>query len=362
MQAATMNDMAPTNHEQLADDVTALLQRGVTDHVFPGAVAAVAMGEETFVVARGRETYDSAAPATNANALFDIASLTKVVATTTAVMQLLEANALSLDDSAAQFLHKLDQPGKKEITIRHLMTHTAGFPGPYQFYRFCRTREQLIEAVYAVDLVDRPGSRRLYDDISFILLAFIVEKLTDMSFDRYCSQHIFTPLQMTNTGFRPQVGANQIIPTEIDPDRGGLQRGVVHDENAYVLGGVAGHAGLFSRASDLMRFAVSMSAPEIGVGVLSDASIRRLRQCEWRDHEGEYGLGWDRVRRHYMGAIDDEDTIGHTGFTGTSMVISPRRARAVILLSNRVHPTRSDPGAINAVRRELMQLVQRHRP
>src|SRR5215467_12773088 len=356
-----MNDVAPLNSRQLVNDVTVLLQRAVEGHVFPGAVAAVAMGKERLVIAMGRETYDLAAPETNADALFDAASLTKVVATTTAIMQLLEANALSLDDRAARFLPELDQPGKSQITIRQLMTHTAGFPGPYEFYRFCHTREQLIDAIYAVDMIDRPGSRRLYDDIGFMLLAFIVEKLTDTSFDRYCSQRIFTPLQMSDTCFRPQAGASQIIPTEIDPDRGGGRRGVVHDENAYVLGGVAGHAGLFSRASDLLRFAEVMAATtEARSEMLSDASVRRVRQREWRDHEGEYGLGWDRTRPHYMGAIDDDDAIGHTGFTGTSMVVSPRRQLAIILLSNRVHPKRSDPAAINAVRRELVQIVLRY--
>jgi CubicO group peptidase (beta-lactamase class C family) len=356
-----MNDVVPTDSARLVGDIAVLLQCAVADHVFPGAVAAVAMDRANVVIAAGRETYDPTAPATKAEALFDVASLTKVVATTTAIMQLLEANALSLDDRAARFLPKLDQPGKNKITIRQLMTHTAGFPGPYQFYRFCHSRQQLIEAIYAVDLIDRPGSRRLYDDISFMLLALIVEKLTDTSFDRYCAQKIFMPLQMKDTCFRPQAGASQIIPTEVDPDRGGLLRGVVHDENAYVLGGVAGHAGLFSRASDLLRFAgVMAGTTEAHAEMLSDASIRCVRQREWRDHEGEYGLGWDRTRPHYMGAIDDDDAIGHTGFTGTSMVISPRRQLAIILLSNRVHPKRSDPAAINAVRRELVQIVLRY--
>jgi CubicO group peptidase (beta-lactamase class C family) len=354
-----VND-ADSANTGLAAKVAALLQCGVDERAFPGSVAAVAVGSDQFCVAVGRETYDPSAPPTTTDAIFDVASLTKVVATTTAIMQLVETGALSLEDRAARFLPRLDQDRKKEITIRQLLTHTAGFPGPYEFYRFCRTPEQLIDSIYSLELVYRPGDRRLYDDISFMLLALIVERIVSASFDRFCEQSIFQPLQMANTGFRPQARQRQIIPTEIDPDRGGLLRGVVHDENAYVLGGVAGHAGLFSRALDLLRFATIMVGNnERNCKVLREESIRRVRQCEWRDREGEYGLGWDRVRPHYMGAVDDPDTIGHTGFTGTSIVISPRRALAIVLLSNRVYPERSDPAAVNSVRRQLVEAVLR---
>jgi CubicO group peptidase (beta-lactamase class C family) len=354
-------------HVALADDVTALLQRGVDERVFPGAVAAVTSGKNRCIVAAGRETYDPSAPDTDAHALFDIASLTKVVATTTAIMQLIDRDALSLDACAARFLPKLDRPGKSGITIRQLMTHTAGFPGPYEFYRFCRTREQLLDAIYAVDLAFPPGTKRLYDDISFMLLALIVEEIVGARFEQHCATFIFEPLGMNATSFRPTSG--QIIPTEIDPERGGLLRGVVHDENAWVLGGVAGHAGLFSNVFDLNRFAAMMVGARVRVAanslidpVLSDDSIARVRQCAWRDDDGEYGLGWDRIRPHYMGAIDDAAAIGHTGFTGTSMVISPRRELAIILLSNRIHPKRSDPAAINAIRRQLVRTALRYCP
>ena len=360
-----MNDAIYPENSDFAEDITALLRQAVEERVFPGAVAAVAIGRDRCCVAAGRETYDPSAPATDAYALFDIASLTKIVATTTAIMQLIERDALSLDDRAVRFLPRLDRPGKNEITIRQFMTHTAGFPGPYHFYRFCRTRAQLIDALYAVDLVLSPVATRLYDDISFMLLALIVEEVVGARFDAHCAQFIFEPLRMRNTSFRPS-SKGQIVPTEVDPDRGGLLRGVVHDENAYVLGGVAGHAGLFSTADDLMRFATMMLGARIRLAadgpvdpVLSDASIARVRQREWRDDEGEYGLGWDRVRPHYMGGIDDADAIGHTGFTGTSIVISPRRELAITLLSNRIHPKRSDPAAIHAVRRQLVQTVLR---
>jgi CubicO group peptidase (beta-lactamase class C family) len=349
----------------LAESISAQLRGAVEARVFPGAVAAIAFGERRYLIAAGRETYDHDAPEVSRHALFDVASLTKVVATTTAIMQLIESQALSLDDRAVRYLPRLDHSGKREITIRQLMTHTAGYPGPYEFFRFCHTPEQLIDAIYAVDLVDTPGARRLYDDISFMLLAFIVEEIVGTRFDRHCGKTIFEPLNMSSTTYCPSVGDRQVIPTEIDPQRGGLLRGVVHDENCSVLGGVAGHAGLFSTGEDLLRFAAAIVgslgpvAHDSAARVLSAQSVARMCQREWRDHEGEYGLGWDRGRPHYMGSPGDEEVIGHTGFTGTSMVIMPRRALVIILLSNRIHPQRSDPAAIHAVRRELVQTALR---
>ena len=353
-----MNNAAAMANPRLQQDLRSILQSAVDGRVFPGAVIAVIAGSDQFCVEAGRETFDAASPCVQTGALFDVASLTKVVATTTSVMQMLQAGRVALNDPAAKYLPRLDQPRKKDITLRQLLTHTAGFPGPHEFFRSCATRAALIDALYSVDLIAEPGTVRLYDDISFMLLALMVENLSGLEFDAYCARHIFQPLAMADTLFKPPRSGRQIIPTEIDPNRGGLLRGLVHDENAYVLGGVAGHAGLFSTAADLMRFARMMLTAS-DRAVLSSASIARVRQREWTDGEDEYGLGWDRIRRHYMGTLADPETIGHTGFTGTSMVISPSRVAAIILLSNRVHPQRSDAAAIHAVRRQVADAVLR---
>jgi CubicO group peptidase (beta-lactamase class C family) len=344
----------------LQEGVAALLETAINDRVFPGAVAAVASAGDQIYVAAGRETYDASSLRVEVGALFDVASLTKVVATTTAIMQLIDARLVALDDPAARYLRKLSGGERKNITIRQLLSHTAGFPGPYEFYRFCSTRDALIEAIYSVPLICEPGTARLYDDIGFMLLALIIEQVTGESFDQYCARHIFKPLQMSDTLFKPQAFKGQIIPTEVAPERGGLLRGIVHDENAYILGGVAGHAGLFSTAADLVGFARMMLGSNDQTAVLSAASIARLRQREWRDGEGEYGLGWDKMRPLYMGPLADEATIGHTGFTGTSLVISASRQLAIVLLSNRIYPKRSDPAGIHAVRRRLAEIVARH--
>jgi CubicO group peptidase (beta-lactamase class C family) len=163
---------------------------------------------------------------------------------------------------------------------------------------------------------------------------------------------------MSDTMFAPAPQTrHRIIPTEIDDHRGGLLRGIVHDENAYRLDGVAGHAGMFSTIGDLSGFSrmILSSRSESVSSVLSERSIALMSSMHWRDADGEYGLGWDRKQDRYMGGIEDPNAIGHTGFTGTSMVISRDSGSAMILLSNRVFPVRTDRAAIDRVRRRFVE-------
>jgi CubicO group peptidase (beta-lactamase class C family) len=345
----------------LKHEVTAALQDGIDRHVFPGAVACLATAADAIVIPCGRETYDPAAPAIREDSIFDVASLTKVVATATAVMQVVERGELSLLDRACQFIPELSGKSKEDITIGHLLAHMAGFPGGVMpLHKRHRTRAELLRAIFSIDLLFRPGTNRVYDDLSYILLGEIVERVARVPLDAYCATNIFQPLNMADTMFAPPERLRErIVPTEIDPDRGGLLRGVVHDENAYAMGGVAGHAGLFSTAADLARFCKMVLGDRRALSgpVISDASIRLMGSPQWRDDDGEYGFGFDRMRPIFMDGIDDLDALGHTGFTGVSLVISPRRSFALILLSNRVHPVRSDPAAIHAMRRRVVRLA-----
>jgi CubicO group peptidase (beta-lactamase class C family) len=340
--------------DRLRARVLAVLEEAVSDRAFPGAVAAVVRnGRDDIVVACGHETYDPSARPVTIDAIFDVASLTKVVATTTAVMQLLETGEVRLRDHAGKFIPQLDRPPARKLTIFQLLTHTAGFPGGEVSHRHCRDRTEMLEAVFSSDLVHPPGSKRVYDDLSFIILGCIIEKVTGSSLNAYCEARIFAPLQMSDTMFAPPSSIrDRIVPTEIDDSRGGLIRGTVHDDNAYRLGGVAGHAGMFSTIRDLSRFCrmILGRQSEGAAGVLSERSIALMSSAQWRDADGEYGLGWDRRQSRYMSGIKDPDAIGHTGFTGTSMVVSRARETAMVLLSNRVHPVRSDRAAIDRVR------------
>jgi CubicO group peptidase (beta-lactamase class C family) len=348
--------------ENLRADVLSVLGDSVQDRIFPGAMAALISGHDEIYIPFGCETYDPAARPVSDDSIFDVASLTKVVATATAVMQLVERKQIGLHDRACDFFPRLRQAPKDQITIVQLLAHMAGFPGGEPLSRRLRTREEILEAICAIDLLYPPGTGRIYDDLGYILLGVIVESVTGLTLDKYCEKEIFIPLGMRETMFiPPQALSGRVVPTEIDADRG-LLRGSVHDERAYLMGGVAGHAGIFTTARDLGKFCRSMMGHHEGAvaAPLSTASVTRMWSPQWRDSEGEYGLGWDRLRPSYMDGIDDGDAVGHTGFTGVSLVISPRRDLAMILLSNRVHPTRAGANLIGRARRSFVEAVLRY--
>lgn len=349
--------------ETLKDELSNLIEGAIADRIFPGGVVAVGSGGDHVCLPFGRETYEAAAPSLSADFIFDLASLTKVIATTTAIMQCIERDQLALDQVVDDIVPELGPVSMNRIEIRHLMSHMAGFAGITPFYEKCRTRDELLEEAFKLKLAYQPGTGRIYDDVSFIILGMVIERVSGQAFDHYCTERIFARLGMTETTFCPEPRlSTRVVPTEVDPVRGGLVRGFVHDENAYLMGGVAGHAGLFATAGDVARFCSSVIAggPDRSGRILSDASLRLLRELQWRDEDGEYGLGWDRFRRSYMGDIGDPEAFGHTGFTGTSIVISPTYEFAIILLTNRVHPQRSDRARINEARRAVAGVVARH--
>jgi CubicO group peptidase (beta-lactamase class C family) len=349
--------------ERLSADVLSVLRDSVHDKIFPGAVAALISNADEIHLPFGFETYDPAASSITEGSIFDVASLTKVVATATAIMQLAERKHISLQDLACSFFPQLRQAPKDQITVFQLLAHTAGFPGGEPLPRYLKSRDEILKAICSMNLLYQPGTGRVYDDLGYILLGLIVESITGVTLDKYCENEIFGPLKMSETMFVPhKTLSGRIVPTEIDAGRGGLLRGIVHDERAYIMGGVAGHAGIFTTARDLSRFCRSIMGHDQSArdGILSSASVQLMWSRQWQDKEGEYGLGWDRLRPGYMNGIDDCDAVGHTGFTGVSLVISPRRGLAIILLSNRVYPVRSNRSLINLARRRLVEAVMQH--
>jgi CubicO group peptidase (beta-lactamase class C family) len=349
--------------EELTADVLSVLADSVHDRIFPGAVAALISNTDEIYIPFGSETYDPIARPISDDSIFDVASLTKILATTTAIMQLVERNQLALHDRAFNFVPQLRQAPRDQITILQLLAHTAGFPGGEPLSRDLKSRDKILEAICSINLLYLPGTGRIYDDLGYILLGIIIESVTGLTLDKYCQNAIFEPLGMSETMFVPPKGLlGRVVPTEIDADRGGLLRGIVHDERAYLMGGVAGHAGIFTTARDLGKFSRSMMGHRNGAlaRILSTASVRLMWSRQWQDSEGEYGLGWDRLRPSYMNGIDDGDAVGHTGFTGVSLVISPKRDLAMILLSNRVHPVRSSARLIGQARRRFVEAVMRY--
>ncbi len=344
--------------------VDSLMRSAIADRAFPAA--AVAIGRPNVRVrleGYGYYTYNSEQAVTPAS-LFDLASLTKVVATTTAAMLLYEQGKLRLEDKVAAFLPAFGQNGKEDLTIRHLLTHTSGLRPFRPFHQEgIITRKGVLDAIFAEDITYTPGSESRYSDFNMIALALVIEKITGQSFSDYVQTHIFRPLGMASTGFRSAGRGSdpRVVPTEIDQAfRSRLVQGEVHDETAYILGGAAGHAGLFSNAADLSTFAFMLLNDGMHEGrpFLHPETIR-LFTTAVDPAQHTRALGWDtKSPEGYSsaGQYFSANSFGHTGFTGTSMWIDPDAELFVILLTNRVYPTRENKKHV-PLRAELADLV-----
>ena len=340
-----------------------LVDRFIDDGAFPGAALVVGhQGTIYKISSYGTYTYESDRAIT-AQSVFDMASLTKVIATTTAAMLLYDRGSLDLDATVQSYLPAFDSPDKADITVRQLLTHTSGFTPFRTFYADgVLTRDAVIDAIFTIPLDSPPGEEYRYSDFSMITLALVIEAITGQDFAAYAEENIFTPLGMTATGFKGTgVPDPSVVPTEVDDYfRHRLIQGEVHDENAWLLGGTAGHAGLFSSALDVARFAGMMAHQ----GMYEEEQFLRPETVEYftavvDTSLSSRALGWDTKSHdrpssagHYFGAR----TFGHTGFTGTSLWIDPDAQIYVILLTNRVYPTR-DNSLLQELRPQIADLA-----
>ena len=320
-----------------------VVARGLAAGGFPGA--SVVVGRKGFAVWEkgfGRLGWtESSEYVIPDRTIYDIASLTKVVATTTAIMLLHDDGRLRLDDQVSRYLPGFSGGARDQVTIRHLLTHRSGLPAGRDIWRIAHTPAAAREAVIASALVSQPGARYEYSDLGADILAFVAEAAAGERLDSYMERRVFTPLGMTDTRFRPSESLRgRIAPTEMTPPRGYPLRGEVHDENAFALGGVAGHAGLFSTATDLSVFAQMMlnGGEYKGVRFLKAETVEMFT----RRTAGSRALGWDTCASvGSCGQYLSERAYGHTGFTGASLWIDPDREMFVILLTNRVHASRA---------------------
>ena len=346
------------------DRVRTVLDRAVRQGAFPGA--SVAIGRDGVLVeldgfGRLSRNGSRVTPET----AYDLASLTKVVGTTAAVMRLVEDGRLDLDDRVVDYLPDYAQMGKEAVTIRNLLEHSAGHRPFYPFYAYgILDRDDALAFVYADTLRYRPGARSRYSDFDMIVLGEIVAQVSDDDLDDHLREVIFDPLGMTDTGFRrPGEVDRTAAPTEYDRTwRGRTLQGEVHDEAASVMGGIAGHAGLFSTARDLSRFAFLLSngGEAYGTRLFRRTTIDRFTRRVRLRSTYPTGLGWmvqDAAREHSSaGSLFGPRSFGHTGFTGTSIWVDPEQDLFLVLLSNRVHPTRRNR-AIREVRGDLADAV-----
>lgn len=339
--------------------IDSIINAAITDHSAPAMAVAIGRYDRLiYLHSYGRLTYDDTAPAVDEHTRFDLASLTKVIATTTAAMMLEEQGRLDINRTVRSYLPEFNAPDKKDITVRMLITHRGGLEAFAPLWHTLKGRQQYLEAINSRPLAYVPGSKSVYSDWDYVLMGLIVERITGQTLDTYTAQHIFGPLGMMDTGFRPDtVGRSHIAPTEINSARG-LVWGTVHDENADAIGGVAGHAGLFSTAHDLAIFArMMLNGGSVGsVRLLAPTTIARWTAPQ--DAGSSRALGWDTPAPHSSaGRFFSPRSYGHTGFTGTSIWTDPQRGVWVILLTNRVYPTRNNNKHLK-LRRDISDAVQ----
>ncbi len=343
-----------------------LLELGVADRAFPGGVLAVAYKNRLVTQAFGRFTYGPRSQTVTPDTIYDVASLTKVVATTTLAMQMVEAGALRLDAPAALYLPQWlagPQPEwRGRVTLGDLLRHSSGLPAHRKYYQETEGYEAILARVMAEPLVYEPGAKILYSDLGFILLGEIVRQVSGSPLDRLAHKQIFQPLGMTATSFSPPRRLRtRIAPTETDTQWRQRQIcGEVHDQNASAMGGVAAHAGLFSTAGDLAAFCQMLLDGGIYAHrrLLARATIRQFTARQTIG-DAAYGLGWDvPTGKSSSGHFFSPASFGHTGFTGTSLWIDPEKELSVVLLTNRVFPS-AENDRIRRVRPALHDAVVR---
>jgi CubicO group peptidase (beta-lactamase class C family) len=319
-----------------------LLRQAIADRVFPAASVAVThRGNFVALKAIGQFTYEANSPTATVDTVFDLASLTKVLATTSMAMILYERGLLDLDlpvvAAVAEFAG--EDPRRDAVTLRMLLAHSSGLPAYEKLFLRARTRDELLSAAFATPLVADPGAKAEYSDIGFIILGVALERIADESLDHYCQHEIFGPLAMTHTAFNPPSAWRASIPPTADDQtfRHRIIQGEVQDENASVLSGVAPQAGLFASAGDLAIFAHTMLSG--GCPILRPETVALFTRRETSPPGTSRALGWDTPSSpSQSGKYFSSNAFGHLGYTGTSLWIDPDRRLSITLLSNRTWP------------------------
>ncbi len=344
--------------------VKGLLQEGVRNGVFPGAVLRIVKNSRTvFNFATGFSSVFPARRKMTADTIFDIASLTKVIVTTSAVMLLVQERRIKLDEEISAYIPEIVPDDKKHISIRQILSHSAGFTAWKPFFQEIENEEKrtgvriseteevrdfFLRGILNEPLAYSPGRKSIYSDLGFILLGFIIERVSGKSLDNFAYHRILNPLRMRSSFFLKNVRGvykgRRIAATENCPWRHRVICGEVHDENAWILGGVAGHAGLFSTAGDIAIFAREVINSYYGKGKLFREKVAREFFTRQNVPSSSWALGWDTPAPGSSGSgrYFSDQSIGHTGFTGVSLWIDLKRRVAVILLTNRVHPSRDN--------------------
>ena len=300
----------------------------------------------------GNFTFEPDSPKASVETIFDLASVSKVIATAAAAMLLYERGQLDLEIPVSAIIPEFlqEDPRKDEVTLHMLLAHSSGLPAYEKLFLRARTRDELLQAAFATPLVAEPGATAVYSDIGFIILGEALSRIADESLDRFCQHEIFGPLGMAHTMYRPPASIRVSIPPTVNDDsfRHHIVQGEVHDENASVMGGVAGHAGVFTTAGDVAIFAHAMLNG--GRPLLRPETVSLFTRREVAPEGASRALGWDTPSApSQAGKYFSQQSFGHLGYTGTSLWIDPSRQLSVTLLTNRTWPDNQNQ-AIKQVR------------
>jgi serine-type D-Ala-D-Ala carboxypeptidase len=359
-------------------EISGFLNHCRSNKIFPSASVAVCNEDKTVFAHTGFVRPDDNVTPVDENSLYDVASITKPIATAAAILILYDRSVIDIDKPVKEYLIEFEPfPDKYSITIRHLLTHASGFPAWLPLYQFCASRPEMTKYLAGQTLSFCPGSKVEYSCLGYILLAEIVSRLTDMSLDKFCKTFIFQPLQMNHTTFNPTTDLNpNIVPTEkgnfheyVLAQKAGytqayrrnyLIQGEVHDSNAFAAGGEGGNAGLFSTASDLIRFCKFLLKPDSFPLVLSPSLLAIAVSNQTPSLNAQRGFGWQMASSSSATRnIFPDNAYGHNGFTGTSIWIDPVNTRGVVFLSNRVY-YQEGPADFNSVRAQLHRSIAGH--
>ena len=326
-----------------------LIQQQLRDGVFPGIELLFAAHDDIYLHKTwGKLEIGENAPTLPLNTIFDIASMTKPIATATAIMILQEQGLLNLDEPVVDFIPEFGTEEKCKVTLRHLLTHTSGLPAWANLYEGATNKKEAWQQLISIPLECLPGQQMVYGCLGFLILGEIINRLTHQSLAQFSNTHIFEPLHMHSTCFKPLrvIEEARIAPTQYCPFRNKLLRGIVHDENCHIFNEEGGNSGLFSQALEVYRFCqMIFNEGELeGVRVLSPSSVRTMVNNQNPPNVDPRGLGWDMKGENggYVscGDLFSPGSIGHTGFTGTSFWLNIPSRIVVIVLTNRVHISR----------------------
>ncbi|MGM0547036.1 MAG: glycoside hydrolase family 3 N-terminal domain-containing protein [Bacteroidota bacterium] len=352
--------LSPDSLNQIED----LMNEAVFDSTFPGGVVTVVRnGTIAYQEGFGYQTYEKL-NAVEDDEIYDLASLTKVTATTPAIMKLVEEGKINLDDKVGEYISTFSEGDKKDITIENFLLHNSGLPSFRPYVDSLKTKNEIIKAIKNEPLTYEPETDYVYSDLGFILLAEIVEEVTGKKFEEYLEETFYEPLGMKDTFFNPHEMDSRITrripPTEIDTTyRDTTVHAYAHDERAYYLDGVAGHAGLFSTGDDLAKYTQMLlnSGWYAGRRYLEGSTIETFTKKQSERSNRAYGFDRKDDGFSTAGSLMSEQAFGHTGFTGTSYWIDPENDVAVIILTNRTYPYRSYGKQISEIRAKIADIV-----